>query len=153
MVWVFSSYCSTLNCMRVGLRNGADAFHCQERLEKGNFEIKLRIRTKELFFKSGSFYIWPILSCACRADEQQCPGLCSAQVVRRLWLWMAGGKAWSRWYAIAAIAGVLLWLLRACQHFPKQFWGPGACVGHAPFWMVLMCGCVVLEAENLVMRM
>jgi len=34
---------------RTLIRNGPDAFHCEERLGKGNFEIKLKIKRKELF--------------------------------------------------------------------------------------------------------
>lgn len=100
VVLVFSSYRSTLSCMRVRLRNGPDAFHCEERLEKGNFEIKLRIRTKGPFFKSGHFYVWPILSCVCCADEQQCPGPCSAQVLQAVAA--DGGKACSHWLPLLA---------------------------------------------------
>lgn len=34
---------------RTSLKNGPDAFHCEERLGKENFEIKFKMKRKELF--------------------------------------------------------------------------------------------------------
>lgn len=50
-VWCvfFIPWPTELHETRTSLKNGPDAFHCEERLGKENFEIKFKTRRKELF--------------------------------------------------------------------------------------------------------
>lgn len=63
--WLFFSYHGPLDCMRLELRNRTNAFHCEEKLVKGNFEIKIKRADHFSFLKFYHFQVGLICGCAC----------------------------------------------------------------------------------------